>query len=129
MTEVTTNNWRRRWGLPFAFFAGPVLWMAQIVLGYGVVPYVCAHDLPALYGVFVGAIALVILLSGYLAYWNWKQIDPHPDLADTTTMRGTREFLSVCGAYLSSLFLVMVVVTGVSGLFLSPCPIITLTVP
>ena len=119
------------WRLSFGFFGGPILWALQIMVGYGLTPLSCSLGIswPVYLAVFLSA--LIVLTAGFLAYQSWQAwSDPEgPDLLDVDERTGRREFIGAAGFFHSALFFVLILATGVSALFLNPCPVITLPFP
>jgi hypothetical protein len=100
--------------------AAPVAWTAQLVLGYGAEEADCAagsggwdfssHTVNAILFAVAGAAALAGLGA---AVWGLRAAEH-----DT---RGRIAFMAFGGALVSSLFVALVVMTGIGVLSLEPC--------
>ena len=100
--------------------AAPLGWTAQLVLGYGAEEADCApgsgawdfssHTVNAILFGVAGAIALSGLAA---AVWALRRAPED--------VRGRIAFMALAGVLLSSLFGVLVVMTGIGVLSLEPC--------
>jgi hypothetical protein len=129
MTKQKRQFNRNRWQLPFGFFAGPILWGLQILVGYGLVTLACmdGNKLPVY--LTVGIAALIVLVAGVLAYQAWNSRAENSILLATDTAQETPVFWAVSGFFVSTLFFLLILVTAITAIFLSPCPIITMPLP
>jgi hypothetical protein len=131
MTNREINRNRSRWHLPFEFFAGPLLWAVQLLVGYGLVSVSCniSSNWPVLLTVFLSAI--IVLTAAYLAYRSWRTMSERggPQLIDTDQDHQSWEFIAISGFFVSSLFFLLVLTTAVAAFFLSPCPVNTMPFP
>ena len=134
-TAVPARGMRRR--LSFIYLAGPLAWAVMLLAGYLLVHMACSISPRWLVYALAGATALIVLVAGGMALRGWRDAtaNAHHQIAitdldaDQPQPEGTRAFISISGALLSTLFFVMIVVTGVTIYFLSPCPIITMPLP
>jgi hypothetical protein len=74
---------------------------------------------------------VVTLAAGFVALRSWQQMVDrgHADIADVDEEVKSHAFLAVSGTLLSAIFFLLILITGVTGLFLSPCPLITMPAP
>ncbi len=119
------------WRIPFGFLAGPILWGLQILAGYGLTTVACniAGKLPVY--VLTGLCGLIVLAATVVAYGAWRA-GPGKErsiLMETDDAGRTAAFLSMSGFVMSLLFFLLILATFISDIFLSPCPIITMTMP
>ena len=124
------NMRSNRWQLPFGFFAGPILWGLQILVGYGLVSVACTSGAKWSVYLTVGTAGLIVLLAGILAYQAW---DAHAGdgsiLMDADQAKGSSTFWAVSSLAVSTLFFLLILTTAIAAIFLSPCPIITMFMP
>ena len=126
--EKTPGN-RNRWQIPFGFFAGPVLWGLQILIGYGLVTLACTTGSKLTVYITVGMAGLIVLIAGILAYQAWRSRANDSILVETDQAQETPVFWAVSGFVVSTLFFLLILTTAVAAIFLSPCPIITMPLP
>ena len=129
MNNQKTQMNENRWQLPFAFFAGPILWGLQILVGYGLVSVACVSGSKWSVYLTIGVAGVIVLVAGILAYQAWDSRADHSILLDADDVQESRTFWSVSGFVVSILFFLLILTTGVAAIFLSPCPIITMTLP
>jgi hypothetical protein len=129
MNHQKTEVDRSRWQLPFGFFAGPVLWGLQILIGYGLVTAACTSGNSWYVYLLIGLAALIVLIAGVLAYRALNTRSDRSYLLETDQAQDTQEFWAVSGVAVSTLFFLLILTTAVAALFLSPCPIITMPMP
>ena len=127
-TEKTQIN-RNRWKLPFGFFAGPILWGLQILVGYGLVSVACVSGSKWPVYLTVGIAGLIVLFAGTLTYQAWNSDANNSILLDVDEIQESTPFWAVSGFVVSMLFFLLILTTGVAAIFLSPCPIITMPLP
>ncbi len=129
MTNQETQITRGKWRLPFGFFAGPVLWAIQIIVGYGLVTASCnlGNKWPV-YGT-VGLSALIVLIAAFVANGAWRSTVDASIWMETNESQDTTRFLIVSGFLISLLFFLLILATFVAAFFLSPCPLITMPLP
>src|ERR1041385_929204 len=74
MTAQKTHSNPRRWQLPFGFFAGPILWGLQILVGYGLVSVACysGNKLPVLLTIAVSG--LIVLAGAVVTFQAWNSM-------------------------------------------------------
>jgi hypothetical protein len=130
MDQAQANVSKRSFSLPFSFFAGPVFWMLQIFIGYGLSAQACLAGSKALEYILGAAVVLIVLVSAFLAYRNWRgYARGRQSLTDTQANIGSNEWVSLAGALLSTMFLLPILMTSIGIIFLSPCPIISMPLP
>lgn len=121
---------RHRFTLPFSFFAGPAMWALQILIGYALATQSCLAGNKLSMYLLSAAVVLIVLASAFLAYRNWRgYAQGRRSLADIEANVSRQEFVAMGGALLSTMFLFPILLTSVSIIFLSPCPIITMPMP
>jgi hypothetical protein len=118
-----------KWRLPFGFFAGPVLWGLQILVGYGLVTVSCTigNKLPVY--LTIGLSGLIALVSAVVTYQAWRVQADDSLLMMTNQPQESALFWSISGFILSFLFFTLILATVITAFFLSPCPIITMPLP
>ncbi len=129
MNTQTTSEPTRKWLLPFGFLAGPVLWGLQILVGYGLASLSCTlgNKLPVYLLIFLSA--LIVLAAAILTFQAWKTGASDSFSSEINQTRESKTFWAMAGFVLSGLFFVLILVTGIAAVFLSPCPIITMPLP
>ncbi len=116
---------------PYGFWAGPILWGLQLLAGYGLATVSCnAHSNLAVL-LIVGISGAIVVAAAFLAYSAWRQLPGHERSIWMETDKGDRTstFLAVSAFVVSLLFLLLILATFVTDVFLSPCPIITMPLP
>ncbi len=114
---------------PFGFFAGPVVWVLQVFIGYALLPGICqSGDKLGLYLVSIAA-AAIVLIAGILAYRDWRRTAKLREPVNFYGKASRREFVAAAGALLSSLFFLLIVTTGIGQIFLNACPVNTIPFP
>ena len=124
-TQSSTNRWR----LPFGFFAGPVLWGLQILVGYGLATVACTIGNKLSVYIAIILSALIVLAAAILAYQSWSSRAENSLLVETNQVHENTSFWAVSGFVVSTLFFLLIMVTAITAFFLSPCPIITMPLP
>ncbi len=129
MSTQSTSEPIRKWLLPFGFLAGPVLWGLQILVGYGLANLSCTlgNKLPVYLLIFLSA--LIVLVAAILTLQAWRSAASDSLSSEINQPRESRTFWTIAGFVLSTLFFVLIFVTGITAVFLSPCPIITMPLP
>ncbi len=129
MPSQKTLNHENKWRLPFGFFAGPILWGLQILVGYGLVTVSCTtgNKLPVY--ITIGLSGLIVLAAAIVTYQAWKSQADDSLLVTTNQAQESVMFWSISGFVLSLLFFILILVTVIAAFFLSPCPIITMPLP
>src|SRR5574338_865482 len=107
MDHQDTQMARNRWRLPFGFFAGPVLWGLQILVGYGLVTVACQSGNSWLVYLTVGIAALIVLVAGLLAYRAWNNHSDTSLLLATDQAQDTQTFWALSGFAVSALFFLL----------------------
>lgn len=129
MTKQRTELNRGRWQLPFGFFAGPILWGLQILVGYGMVTVACTNGNKLPVYLTVGIAGLIVLVAGAMAYQAWTSRGDDSILVETEQAQETPVFWAVSGFLVSTLFFLLILTTAIAAIFLSPCPLITMPLP
>lgn len=131
MTRIQQQDQARGWQLAFGFFAGPLLWGLQLLAGYGLATVSCslASKLPVY--ILLGFSGLIVLAAAIVALGarHARSEDGRSILADTNEAPDSRAFIAVSGFIVSGLFFLLILVTLIVDLFLSPCPLITMPLP
>ena len=129
MPDQKPLNNNRRWQLPFGVLAGPILWGLQLLVGYGLASVSCAigNKLPVY--LMIALSALIVLAAAIVAYQAWRAEQGNSLLLATNQVQESRTFWTISGFVMSALFFILILVTGITALFLSPCPIITMPLP
>ncbi|MGE5251637.1 MAG: hypothetical protein ACM3QS_15655 [Bacteroidota bacterium] len=124
-TRAHAGNWR----LPFGLFAGPALWVLQILIGYGLASAACTtgNTLPV-YAIILLS-GLVVLAVAILVYREWNSRQDGSPLAAANQAQESPTFWAVSGLFVSAFFFLLILATGVTALFLSPCPVISMPLP
>ena len=101
----------------------------QIGIGYGLAPLACNMQTkwPVYMTVFVSAV--VVLIASYLSYQSLKATVAEPDLIEVDQLNGTSEFITISSLLINLLFLGFILMTAITALFLSPCPLIAMPFP
>jgi small-conductance mechanosensitive channel len=120
---------QKKWRLPFGFFAGPVLWGLQILVGYGLVAVSCTtgNKLPVY--MTIAFSGLIVLAAAILTYQSWNATANDSLLIAANQAQESAPFWVVSGFVMNVLFFILILVTVVAAFFLSPCPIITMPMP
>ncbi len=129
MTNQETQITRDKWRLPFSFFAGPVLWGLQIIVGYGLVTVSCSIGNKWPVYASVGLSALIVLIAALVALGAWRSVADASIWMETNESQDATRFLIVSGFLVSLLFFLLILATFVAAFFLSPCPLITMPLP
>lgn len=131
---ATVENGRlslRTPALWFSALAGHAAWTAQLLLTYFALSVFCSLQPPrfgalGLDGASVVLIALTVVpaaiavVAMVLGIAAWRQ-SGYDEPADTRGTGGWRGFLGAFGALLSGLFVLVILLTGTSFFYLSPC--------
>jgi len=120
---------QNRWQLPVGFFAGPILWGLEILVGYGLSTVACRNGNKLPVYLTTGIAALLVLIAGAMAYQAWSSRANDSMLVETDQAQQTPMFWAVSGFVVSTLFFLLILTTAVAAFFLSPCPIITMPLP
>jgi hypothetical protein len=131
MTNETQRIEHRGWRIPFGFFAGPLLYGLQLLVGYGLATVACAINNKWPVYALIGLSALIVLAAALVAHNSWhawpgseRSIFLEADQShDTTT------FLAVSGFVISLLFFLLILATLIIDVFSSSCPVITMPLP
>ena len=129
MPKQKTLNDDNKWRLPFGFFAGPVLWGLQILVGYGLVTVSCrtGNKLPVYLTIALSG--LIVLAAAAVTYQAWKFQSGNSLLMTTNEAQESAMFWTISGFVISLLFFILILVTVMTAFFLSPCPTITMPLP
>ena len=118
-------------GLGFAFFAGPVFWGVQLMVGYILANLAGLGYTKIWYYLLNAVVVILILAAGVVAIANWRRWSRREDasITDFEEPDSRKEFVATSGLFLSSIFFLLTLVTGIFTLFLSPVPLITMPFP
>ncbi|HEX9014312.1 MAG TPA: hypothetical protein VF813_12370 [Anaerolineaceae bacterium] len=115
----------------FAFFAGPILWVIQLLLGYILADFT-STGLPRLWYYILSAVVVVIILAaGVVAVVSWLRHTPvsRRDITRYAEPSGSQEFIAASGLYLASIFFLLTLITGLFTIFLTTARMITQPFP
>ena len=119
----------------FHFLGGAILWSAHFLVTYGWVELACQTNLLALHSIIFGltvlswtvfgfalVAALTALYVGWSSYQSWKRIKKEQQ-GDELTAWGleSRKFMAFSGIFLSTLFALTILLSGLTALVLGPC--------
>jgi len=127
MTQKTRGK-----NLGYAFFAGPALWAVQLLVGYLFANLASSSGFPKVwYYLLTAIIVALILVAGILALAAWRGLAhagrPNITVFDEPVSR--REFVATSAVFLSSVFFLLTLATGVFVIFISPARWITQPFP
>lgn len=119
-----------RW---FGLLGSAVAWLLHLVVIYTLAEAACVTGFPwfsvlGIHGgsVLIVAVTLLMLVlagaSGYVAYWNDRQLEQQPNGQDTSGDRGVSEHMARVGLYLSFVFIFIIVSETLPVFFMHPCP-------
>lgn len=131
MTNETQRIEQRGWRIPFGFFAGPLLYGLQLLVGYGLATVACAINNKWPVYTLIGLSALIVLAAALVAYHSWR-VWPGSERSifmEADQSRDTTTFLAVSGFIISLLFFLLILATLVIDVFSSSCPVITMPLP
>jgi hypothetical protein len=102
-----------------SFLAGPLLWGLNLQIAYALVKWACSREQTFLL-ILVPALSLVATLGAAWLAWSCRNM-----LRETTDEGGTQEdrshFLAIVAFGLNLLLALLIVLTAVPPLMLSPC--------
>jgi hypothetical protein len=130
MASVTQDTKGK--GLGFAFFAGPVLWGVQLLVGYVLANLVSSGGLSRFWYYLLSAVVvLAILAAGVVAVVNWRRMSGNrrPDIVHYEEPASRAEFVATSGLFLSGIFFLLALATGVFVIFINPARMITQPFP
>ncbi len=129
MNSAHTQAVRNRVQIPFGFFAGPILWALQIIVGYGLASL--ARQIRSNWPVDLALIisAVIVLIAAILSLSAWRSIAHAGLLEETNVSQESANFWAISGFIISLIFFLTILATFIYGLFLSPLPIITMLMP
>ncbi|HKY53877.1 MAG TPA: hypothetical protein VJM08_06190 [Anaerolineales bacterium] len=119
----------------FHFLGGAILWSAHFLISYGWVEFACRANLLVLDSTVLGVTVLswsVLLLTlvatlaalyvGWSAYQSWRQLRSKEEAReiDNWSVEAHR-FMALSGIFLSALFSLVILLTGLPALVLGPC--------
>jgi hypothetical protein len=117
------------------FLGGPILWSAHFLATYNWVEFACRAHLLVLDSTLLGftilswsvlgltlSAMLAALYVGWLSYQSWRRIKgpQGPDERETWSLH-SRGFMAFSGVFLSALFALVILFTGLPALVLEPC--------
>ena len=106
----------------FGFFAGPLAWAVQLLLGYAFVPFVCGGSRLPFY-IISGAAAVVTLWAGIVSFSNWRKTRGDDPAVVGRHDEGVTPFMTYAGFITSTAFFALILTTGAGMLLLDPCRI------
>ena len=106
----------------FGFFAGPLAWTVQLLLGYAFVPSVCGGSRLPFY-IISGAAVLVTLWAGVSSFSHWRSARDGDPAVLGRHDEGVTPFMTYAGFITSIAFFALIVTTGAALLLLDPCRI------
>ncbi len=112
MTAVVDRRGARIVTLCVAVAAAPAAWMAHLLVSYLLVPVACRQGSDLLLHVTTVVTALAAAGGGAVALRTWKRA--------RSRARGTA-FVALAGAFMSPLFLIVILVGGVGPLLIRTC--------
>ncbi len=118
-----------RFSMIFGFFAGMVVWLLQLFVGYSLVPVACQSGSRLGLYLVSGVAGVIILIAGIIAYRNWRNSWGQSSLPEGEPKLSLLQFIAASGVLLNSLFLLVIAYTGVAQIFLSACPVNTMPFP
>jgi len=135
MEQAYISRGEPAFSLSFSFFAGPAAWALQLLIGYGLAAQACMAGTKLWIYLVNGAAVVIVLIAAVLAFRAWRSYVNSRDsesrsmILDIEGSVNRQEFVAISGALLSSVFFLLVLVTGLAMIFLSPCPIISMPLP
>lgn len=109
-----------RTGLPSAgIFLGPAAWMLNLLVGYSLVPWVCAHQL-RLVPVLAGVTFCLSLAGGLLSLQSYRKAPITPE-TDRSGAGRPHRFTALIGIAMALLFAMVILVQGAAGLMFHGC--------
>ena len=107
-------------GIPSAgLYAGPVAWFVSTQGNYALVPWVCAHKVPAI-PLLAAVLVFVSLCGGFLSWRAFASAGPLPQ-ADATGAGRPHRFVATMGMMSALLFALVITVQGIAGAVFSGC--------
>jgi hypothetical protein len=107
-------------GLPSAgLYAGPAAWFLSTQGNYALVPWMCAHKLPAV-PLLAAVLVVVSLFGGFL---SWRAFSHAGSVSDVDRAGGGRphRFVAAIGMMMAGLFALVIVVHGLAGFLFDGC--------
>jgi hypothetical protein len=119
----------------FHFLGGAILWSAHFLISYGWVEFACRTGLLVLDSTFLGLsalswsvlsltliAALAALYVGWSAYREWDRLRNTREMNELD-MRSveSHRFMAFSGIFLSALFSLVILLTGLPALMLGAC--------
>ena len=120
----------------FHFLGGPVLWSVHFLVSYSWVEFACRVRLIVLDSTILGlsvlswsvlvltfVAVLATLYVGWSAYRSWQRLrkSQEPNELEAWGVE-SRRFMAFGGIVLSTLFGLVILLTGLPALVLGPCP-------
>ncbi len=133
MANISLSHLRRS---PWAhMLGGPVIWGIHFLVSYVWVEFGCGARLIVLdstifgltilsLGVLVLTLAAIIaaLYVGWSAYKSWRRTSASPETNELDAWGiESRRFMAFSGIFLSGLFFLVILLTGLPALVLRPC--------
>lgn len=126
--EKTQRNLR---GQILIFFVGLIVWFLQLLVSYVLSSLACGPWSTVAFLVLAALAALIALAAiafGFRALRR-KHGKQSIRLIDTDQRISTASFVGIAGMILNGYFVALIIFTGVSATFFSPCPFISMPLP
>ena len=107
------------------FFAPPMAWGMQLLVGYGLVALACSTGTKTAFDGLTVIVGLITLAAGVTSFLSWHD----RGVAELETTPDSGQFVAAAGVLLAIVFLVLIAATGIYGAFLSPCSPISMALP
>ncbi|MBI1257044.1 MAG: hypothetical protein GC204_06205 [Chloroflexi bacterium] len=123
-----TSHEQKRYGrarLMFMYFAPPVAWGLQLLIGYGLVALACSTGTKIAFFTLSGLAGALTLAAGVTSFASWHE----RGIAELGTTPNSDEFVAAAGVILAIVFLVLIVATGLYGAALNPCAPLSMALP
>jgi hypothetical protein len=119
----------------FHLLGGAVIWSVHFLASYNWVEFACSVGLPVLGSTVLGLsllswsvlvltflATLAALYVGWAAYRNWRRIRESKETNELDAWAvETHRFMAFSGMFLSTLFALIILFTGLPALVLGPC--------
>ncbi len=131
MRNETRSTEQHGWQIRFGFFAGPVLWGLQLLVGYGLAAVSCNLGDKRPEYILLGISVLIVLAAAIVVDGAWRRSPGYPGSIFTGPVHShdALTFLAVSSFIVSLLLFLLIVATLAVDILSSPCPIITMPLP
>lgn len=131
--DATVRRPVTRGRLWFGLLGSAVAWFIHLVAVYTLAEAACVTGFPwfavgGVHGASLLIVAVTLLLlalavaSGYVAYWNGRQLDREHDGRYASTDRGVGRHMARGGVYLAVTFVFIIASETLPVFFMHPCP-------